>query len=58
MKAHPLSARGVSTSGRVINARLWLLPRPARLDHGTRRRIRLGFLSNAEIRAKIWRDVS
>ena len=57
MNPQPLAAKGVSRSGRIKNARLFLLPGCRRLAYEDRVRAARGFLSNAEIRAKMWGDV-
>ncbi len=56
MKPHLVTAKGVNGSGRIKHARLALLPRPVRLSYEDRVRADRGFLGNAEVWAKIWRD--
>lgn len=58
MKPRPLSVKGVSTSARLKNARLVLLPRRARLSYEDVTRAKRGFLTNQEIRAKVWKEVA
>lgn len=57
MNRPTIAAKGVSKGGRVKHTRLRAHPRPHRLDYETRQRIRRGFLTNAEIMAKVWRDM-
>ena len=52
MHPRPLAAKGVSTSARIKNARLSLLPRRRRLDYATRLRLRRGFVSLKDLRTE------